>query len=209
MPNPAKALVHFSSASSRALMAGSSANSPPLKAEISRLPLAPLSMAVNRSRKFSQAGFLARLYMRMSVRVASSRFSGQQLAVLAEGDEDDAVEQFLGDADRLVEVLALLAMQVLDQFQPPPLVVRVQFVADAFLAIGRLAQQFQGPRLLAGPRREQPAALEEAVELVEARAVPQFLEVEFLVGQRALFAVVQADRAKIGDDSPRARRAGR
>ena len=53
--------------------------------------------------------------MRMSVRVAPAVFR-QQLAVLAKGDEDDAVQQLLGDADRLVQVLALLAVQVLDQF---------------------------------------------------------------------------------------------
>ena len=66
---------------------------------------------------------------------------GQQAAILAEGDEDDAIEQLLSDADRLVEVLALLAVEVLDQFEPPPLIRLVQIVANDFLAFRSPAQQ--------------------------------------------------------------------
>ncbi len=69
-------------------------------------------------------------------------------------------------------------------------------------------QQLQRPRRLAGPRRQQPAALEDAVELIESGAVPQFLEVEFFVAKGPFFAVVQANRAKIANDSPRAARQG-
>ena len=93
--------------------------------------------------------------------------------------------------------------------RPPPLVLAVQLVAHA-LSGDRPSCAAVPEARGAWPIREgkQPAALEDAVELVETCAVPQFLQVEFFVRQRSLFAVVQADRAKIGDDSPGAARQG-
>ena len=64
----------------------------------------------------------------------------------------------MGKADRLVEVLALLAVEVLDQFEPPPLIRLVQIVAYVLLALSRPPEQFEGARLLAKARRKQPAA---------------------------------------------------
>jgi hypothetical protein len=50
------------------------------------------------------------------------RIPGQEVAIFAEGDEDNPVKYLLGDADRGVKRLSLLKMKVLDQFEAPPLI---------------------------------------------------------------------------------------
>jgi len=132
----------------------------------------------------------------------------QQPPILAEGDEDDAVQDLLRDPDGLVEVLALFQVQVLDEFQPSPLILLIEFIADLLLALLGLLEQGEGAGRLLERRRDQPAALEQGVELVEAVAIAQLLKRELLVVERALAAVVEPDSREVGDDAPRAIRQG-
>lgn len=73
----------------------------------------------------------------------------EQVAVLAERDEDDAVEEFLGDSDRGVEGLVVLAGEVVDQAQALELVRPVEIVADFLLSAFRQEEEVEGAGLLA------------------------------------------------------------
>jgi len=129
----------------------------------------------------------------------------QQAAVLAEGDEDDPVEESLGDVDRAVQVFAVLPRhQMLDEPEPVVAVLLVQLVPDLALAILGQLKEVQRAKGLPERGPHQPAPLEKEIELPELVHVAEFLEAELLVGARSLVAVIEPKRDEVADDSPRA-----
>ena len=134
---------------------------------------------------------------------------GQQVAVLAEGDEDDAVQDLLGDSRwPWPSVFPSLQVEVLDQPQAVLAVLPVKLVAHLALPVLGSLSSRRARAALPGRRGDQSAPLEKAVELAEAFLVAQFLKVKLLVGQRRLVAVIEAEADEVADDAPGALRQG-
>ena len=82
----------------------------------------------------------------------------QQLAVFAKGDEDDTVENSLGDEDRRIERLLVLVVQMLDQPNAVIVVFLVQFIADGPLPLfGPRGASASGARSQCARRTSPPA----------------------------------------------------
>lgn len=127
---------------------------------------------------------------------------GKKFAVFTEGDKDDAVEKLLSDADCNVERLFLRKFEIFDEAKSLALVGLVKIVADFFLALLSSFEEERSARELADSGAEKAGAFKEAIELVEAVAIAEFLKGEFFVGEDAFGAVVETDDGKVGDDAP-------
>ena len=68
----------------------------------------------------------------------------EEAAVFAEGNEDDAVEEFLGDVDGLIEGFAVLGLKMFDQADALIGVIVVKDVADFLLARVGAGDKFIG-----------------------------------------------------------------
>ena len=92
---------------------------------------------------------------------------GQQIAVFAKRDEDDAVEDLLGDVDGVVQRFLELEMQVLDQQEAVFAVRLVEFVADLRCRLSDLLQEHHARGAAGRAPVNKPPRLEQAIELAE------------------------------------------
>ena len=132
------------------------------------------------------------------------RLLGQQLAIFAKGDEDDAIEQALGHFDRLVQRVLLLEMQFGNQLGAVARVGVVELIADLPLAFGRFFQQGHGARRSEKRLVDQTLAMKEHVELLEQVEVAQRLQREMLVSPFRRGPLVEPETDDVGDDAPAA-----
>jgi len=133
------------------------------------------------------------------------RLGRKQFPVLAEGDEDDAVQQHLRDVDRRVDALVVGRLsQMADQRDPLVLIAAVQFPAHLSLALVGLPKQDFCPRTLAQEPREQSVAGEQAIKLPEPFRAAHLLKGKVLESARRLFPVIETEAHVVADNSPRA-----
>ena len=109
------------------------------------------------------------------------RLFGQQMAVLAEGDEHDAVDEPLRHFDRVVQRAVLAVVQFGDQVGAVAGIVLVKLVADRPLPLGGHFQERDGPRAAMHPIVDEALAMKEDVELLEEFVVAERLQAEVLV----------------------------
>ena len=90
----------------------------------------------------------------------------EKAPVLAKSDENDAVDELLGDVNGLIHRLAIFKPQMLDELKTMLTVAFVKFIADFPLPGFALFHQFQRAGPLAQVT-EQAAELEQAIKLAE------------------------------------------
>ncbi len=129
---------------------------------------------------------------------------GQQAAIFAKGNEDDAIEEALGHFNRRVPRVIPLEVQLGDQVVAVARVGVVEFVADLPLAFGRFFQQGRGTRRSERRRLDQTLAMKEHVELLEHVEVAQRLQGEMLVSPFCRGPLVEPETDDVGDDAPAA-----
>jgi hypothetical protein len=128
---------------------------------------------------------------------------GKQPAVFTEGHEDDAVHELLRHTDRHVEgLLVSRTREFGNEFEALLVIVGVQFIADFALAFLGLLQQHIGTGHPFEAQREQPGALEEAIEVEEGVPLAQVLQGEKLIHARRLLSVVEAEAHDVRHDAP-------
>ena len=132
------------------------------------------------------------------------RLLGQQPAILAKGDENDAIEQPLRHLDRLVQRPLLFEMKLGDQLRAVAGVILVEPVADLPLALGRFLQQGHRPRRPQKRRVDQALAVKEHVELLEQFEIAQRLQRKVLVRALRRSPLVEPEADDVGDDAPAA-----
>jgi hypothetical protein len=121
-------------------------------------------------------------------------FWAEEAAVFAEGDEDDAVKEALGDVDGVVEGFFVVVAEVFDEAGALVGVVFVEFVADFLLAFAGAGEEVVGASGDAeGLVGEEAGLFEEAPEGGEVVGVAEVLEGEFFVGLSAAVFVVEAE----------------
>ena len=126
----------------------------------------------------------------------------QEAPLFAESDEDDSVQQLLRDVDGGLRRLAVPAAKVVDQAESIVAVGLVEFVAYFAPPALRQLQQGQCTGRLVGLGSQQAADLEQAIELPEQLFFSEVLKMKFLVGERRLVAVVEAERHEVADNPP-------
>ncbi len=127
---------------------------------------------------------------------------GQQAAVFAKRDENDAIEQALGHLNGGVDGVIEVPVQIRDQLKPLLVVVIVKLVADFALAIGCFAEQPNGARWLAAYALNKSEPMEQNIEPTELVDVAERLQREMLVSTLGGVALVEPKADDVRDDSP-------